>query len=156
MILKKYHKVPKMEVYKTLEDARSAGAYLGRYGQYPTIYKRGGKDYIIVERGEWPPEDSWPFLKWDGRDWLPVLARLDTLQYAQEATSLFALLGHSPIIVEFPGITFDLFFREAHVPSGAWIVSEVNPNYFVKYMKPPEDPFEDDETDIIEIDVSPV
>jgi hypothetical protein len=142
-----------MEVFKTLEEAKSAGAYLGRYGQYTTIYKRGVKDYILIERGEWPPVNSWPFLKWDGRDWLPVLARLDTLQHAQEAMSLFVLLGHSPIIVEFPGITFDLFFREAHVPSGAWIVSEVHPNYFVKYMKPPEVSNEDDESDIMEIEI---
>ncbi|MFW9955978.1 MAG: hypothetical protein ACFFD3_15630 [Candidatus Thorarchaeota archaeon] len=143
-----------MEFFTTLEDARIAGMQLGRYGQYPTIYKRGVKDYIIVERGEWPPENSWPFLKWDGRDWVPVLARLDSLQQAQEATSLFALLGHNPIIVEFPGITFDLFFREAHIPSGAWIVSEVNPNYFIKHMKPPEDIIEEEESETIEIEVS--
>jgi len=121
--------VEEMEFFTTLEDARTAGMQLGRYGQYPTIYKRGVKDYIIVERGEWPPEKSWPFLKWDGRDWVPI-------------------------IVEFPGITFDLFFREAHIPSGAWIVSEVNPNYFIKHMKPPENIIDDEEQEIIEIEVS--
>jgi hypothetical protein len=140
-----------MEFFTILENARAAGMQLGRYGQYPTIYKRGTKDYIIVEKGEWPPVNSWPFLKWDGRDWVPVLARLDSFQQAQEATSLFALLGHSPIIVEFPGITFDIFFREAHIPPRAWIVNEVDPNYFVKYMKPPEDTFDEEESDIIEI-----
>jgi hypothetical protein len=140
-----------MEFFTTLEDARIMGIQLGRYGQYPTIYKSDSKDYILVEKGEWPPANSWPFLKWDGRDWVPVLARLDSLQQAQEATSLFALLGHNPIIVEFPGITFDLFFREAHIPSGAWIVSEVESNYFIKYMKPPEDTTDEEGTDVIEI-----
>ena len=66
-----------METYPTLDDAREAGRYLGRYGQYPTIYKRGTKEYIVVEKGEWPPSNSWPFLKWDGRDWIPVLARME-------------------------------------------------------------------------------
>jgi hypothetical protein len=143
-----------MEFFTILENARAAGMQLGRYGQYPTIYKRGTKDYIIVEKGEWPPVNSWPLLKWDGKDWVPVLARLDSLQQAQEATSLFSLLGHDPIIVEFPGITFDIFFREAHIPSGAWIVNEVNPNYFVKYMKSPEETFDDEESDTIEIEIS--
>jgi len=131
-----------METFPTLGDARAAGQYLGQFGRYPTIYKRGTKEYIVVERGEWPPSDSWPFLKWDGRDWVPVLAKLETVEQAQEASDLFSLLGHNTIIVEFPGITFDIFFREAHVPTGAWIVSEADPNYSVRYMKPPE-PLED-------------
>jgi hypothetical protein len=151
IVKKELFQVRRMEIFTTLEDARNAGMHLGRYGQYPTIYKRSIKDYIVVEKGEWPPVDSWPFLKWDGRDWVPVLARLDSFEQAQEATSLFALLGHNPIIVEFPGITFDLFFREAHIPSGAWIVTEVDSNFFVKYMKPPEDTIDDEESDAIEI-----
>jgi hypothetical protein len=143
-----------MDYYTALEDARAAGTQLGTSGQYPTIYTRGTKDYIVVKRGEWPPDNSWPLLKWDGKDWVPVLARLDSLQHAQEATSLFSLLGHNPIIVEFPGITFDIFLREAHIPSGAWIVNEVNSNYFIKYMKPPEGNFDDDESEIIEVEIS--
>jgi hypothetical protein len=143
-----------MEIYPTLDDAREAGRCLGRYGQYPTIYKRGAKEYIVVEKGEWPPSHSWPFLKWDGRDWVPVLARLETIEQAQEASSLFSLLGHEPIIVEFPGITFDIFFREAHIPTGAWIVSETYPNYSVRYMKPPSsnDDTEDYDSESIEIE----
>lgn len=139
-----------MQIFTTLEDARVSGTILGRYGRFPGIYRRGSKEYILVDEGEWPLLNSRPFLKWDGKDWVPVLVRLDTLQQAQEATHLFALLGHSPIIVEFPGITFDIFFREAHVPSGAWIVSEVYSNYFVKYMKTPED----EESDVIKIEMS--
>jgi hypothetical protein len=147
-----------MEIFPTLDEARAAGAYLGRYGQYPTIYKRGSKDYIVVERGEWPPSSSWPFLKWDGRDWVPVLARLETIEQAQKASGLFALLGHTPIIVEFPGITFDIFFRESHVPTGAWIVSETDPNYSVRYMKPPEsiDDTDDYDSEAIDIEIIPV
>jgi hypothetical protein len=147
-----------MEIFPILDEARVAGAYLGRFGQYPTIYKRGAKDYIVVEKGEWPPSDSWPFLKWDGRDWVPVLARLETIEQAQEASGLFALLGHDPIIVEFPGITFDIFFREAHVPNGAWIVSETDPNYSVRYMKSPESDEDTEEYDseLIDIEIIPV
>lgn len=147
-----------MEIYPTLDDARTAGMYLGRYGQYPTIYKRGTKDYIVVEKGEWPPSNSWPFLKWDGNDWVPVLARLETIEQAQVASELFTLLGHNPIIVEFPGITFDIFFREAHVPVGAWIVSETDPNYSVRYMKFPEsiDDTEDYDSESIDIEIMPV
>jgi len=134
-----------MENYPTLDDAKESGRCLGRYGQYPTIYKRGKREYIVVEKGEWPPSNSWPFLKWDGRDWIPVLARMETIEQAQRASGLFSLLGHDPIIVEFPGITFDIFFREAHIPIGAWIVSEADPNYSVRYMKPPSSDDEDTE-----------
>jgi hypothetical protein len=144
-----------MEIFPTLDEARAAGMYLGRYGQYPTIYKRGTKEYIVVEKGEWPPSNSWPFLKWDGSDWVPVLARLETIEQAQEASGLFTLLGHNPIIVEFPGITFDIFFRESHIPTGAWIVSETNPNYSVRYMKYPEsnDDTEDYDSEFIDIEI---
>ncbi len=147
-----------MDIFPTLEDARAAGMYLGRFGQYPTIYKRGAKDYIVVEKGAWPPSNSWPFLKWDGRNWVPVLAKLDTIERAQEASGLFALLGHNTIIVEFPGITFDIFFREAHVPTGAWIVSESDSNYSVRYMKSPEtsEDTDDFESESIDIEIIPV
>ena len=136
-----------------MNKAREAGRCLGRYGQYPTIYKRGIRDYIVVEKGEWPPSNSWPFLKWDGRDWVPVLARLETIEQAKEASSLFSLLGHDPIIVEFPGITFDIFFRESHIPTGAWIVSETNPNYSVRYMKPPSSNNDTEDYDSEPIDI---
>ncbi|TFH04032.1 MAG: hypothetical protein E4H14_15580 [Candidatus Thorarchaeota archaeon] len=138
-----------------MEEARSKGMYLGRFGQYPTIYKRGTKDYIVVEKGEWPPSDSWPFLKWDGDNWVPVLAKLETVEQAQEASDLFSLLGHNTIIVEFPGITFDIFFREAHVPTGAWIICELDANYSVRYMKLPEssEDIEDYDSEAIDIEI---
>ncbi|TFG29406.1 hypothetical protein EU527_15910 [Candidatus Thorarchaeota archaeon] len=139
-----------METFKNLDEARIAGICLGRYGLYPTIYKRVTNEYVLVERNEWPPTNCWPFLKWDGRDWLPILIKLDSLEDAQIASGLFSLLGHNPIIVEFAGITFDIFFKEGHIPSGAWIVSEVESNYSVRYMKLPEDNPEE-ESDIIEI-----
>ena len=74
-----------------------------------------------------------------------MLARLDTLQMAQEATGLFVLLGHNPVVVEFPGITFDIFLKESHVPAGAWIITESNPYYSVKRIKPPNQ-YEDKES----------
>ena len=145
-----------MEIFKTLSEAKLAGQYLGRYGQYPTIYKHEVDEYILVESGEWPPMKSWPFLKWDGRDWMPVLIRLDSLEDAQRAMGLFTLLGHTPIIVEFPGITFDIFFKESHVPPGAWIVSEIESNYSIRYMKPHDDSPEEEESEIIEIEIPPL
>ena len=147
-----------MEIFQTLKEARVAGMHLGRYGLYPTIYKHSAKDYIVVERGEWPPSNSWPFLKWDGSNWVPVLAKLDTIEQAQEASELFSLLGHTPVIVEFPGITFDIFFRESHVPTGAWIVSESDPNYSIRYMKSPDsdEDTEDYDSESIDIEFIPV
>lgn len=73
-----------------------------------------------------------------------MLARLDSLQMAQEATGLFVLLGHDPVVVEFPGITFDIFLKESHVPTGAWIITESDPYYSVKHIKPPSQ-YEDEE-----------
>jgi hypothetical protein len=147
-----------MEIFPTLGEAKAAGMYLGQFGRYPTIYKRGTKEYVVVERGEWPPRDTWPFLKWDGNDWVPVLAKLETAEQAKEASDLFSLLGHNTIIVEFPGITFDIFFRESHVPPGAWIVSESGPNYIVRYMKPPEsnEDSEEYESESVDIEFIPV
>ncbi|MFW9868123.1 MAG: hypothetical protein ACFFEL_00725 [Candidatus Thorarchaeota archaeon] len=140
-----------MEIFTTLNDAKESGKFLARCGHFPTIYKRYDKEYILVSKGEWPPKMAWPFLKWDGEDWLPVLARLDTLEEAFEATGLFVLLGHQPVVVEFPGITFDIFLKESHVPTGAWIISEADPNCAVKYLKPPS--WLDDDEDSVEISV---
>ena len=63
---------------------------------------------------------------------------------ALEATGLFVLLGHEPVVVEFPGITFDIFLKESHVPAGAWIITDSDPYYSVKRIKPPSN-YEDEE-----------
>ena len=126
-----------MEIFTTLIDAKEAGMFLVRCRLFPTIYKRYDNEYILVSKGEWPPKKAWPFLKWDGEYWVPVLARMETQEEAFEATGLFILLGHQPIVVEFPGITFDIFLKESHVPTGAWIIRESEPNFSVKYLKPP-------------------
>jgi hypothetical protein len=133
-----------MEIFLTLDDAKAYGRRLARRGQFPTIYKHGSDDYVVVTKGEWPPRNSWPFLKWIGRSicgfsenegWVPVLARLDSLQRAHDACGLFNLLGYEPIIVKFPGITYDIFLNEEHVPVGACVVVES---------------FEDDETVVLQ------
>lgn len=136
-----------MESFSTLDDAKDAGNFLARCGHFPTIYKRLNLEYILVSKGEWPPKKSWPFLKWDGEDWVPVLARLDTLQMAREATGLFVLLGHDPIVVEFPGITFDIFLKESHIPTGAWIITDADPYCTVKRSKP-KNQFEEESIDV--------
>ena len=147
-----------MQIFSKLEEAKTAGVYLGRYGQYPTIYKRDIRDYIIVEKNEWPPSSSWPFLKWGGTGWIPVLTRLDTIEQAQEASGLFSLLGYDPILVEFPGITFDIFLKETHIPTGAWIISELDSNYSVKYMKQSQsyEDTEDIESESVDIEIYPM
>jgi hypothetical protein len=140
--------VTNVEIFSTLNDAKDAGRFLARCGHFPTIYKRLVDEYILVSRGEWPPRESWPFLKWDGEDWIPVLARLDTLEMAQEATGLFVLLGHDPVVVEFPGITFDIFLKESDVPTGAWIITKSDPYYSVKRVKPPRQHDDEGPTEI--------
>jgi hypothetical protein len=115
-----------MEIFLNLDDAKTHGRGLARFGRAPTIYELGTGEYATVMKGKWPPPNSWPILKWSGTSdgWIPILARLDSLTRAQEACGLFNLLGHEPIIVEFPGITFDVFLKEKHIPNGAWIVLE--------------------------------
>ncbi|MFW9835502.1 MAG: hypothetical protein ACFFEK_15985, partial [Candidatus Thorarchaeota archaeon] len=54
------------------------------------------------------------------------------------------LLGHEPVVVEFPGITFDIFLKESHVPVGAWIITDSDSYYSVKRIKPPSN-YEDEE-----------
>ena len=138
-----------LEIFTALNDAKESGLFLARCGHFPTIYKRYDNEYILVSKGEWPPKKAWPFLKWDGEDWLPVLAKMETLEEAFEATGLFVLLGHEPVVVEFPGITFDIFLKESHVPTGAWIISDSNPDFSVRHLKPPIQ--FDEEEDAVEI-----
>lgn len=132
-------------MFTDLAGARRAGEYLGRCGQFPAIYQNESDEYYLVVKGEWPPERSSPILKWDGEDWVPVLARLESLEDAVEATSLFVMLGHRPIVVEFPGITFDIFIKMSHIPGGAWVFSESDSDYSVKYLNPPEGLDDEDE-----------
>ena len=148
----------RMEIYATLEEAKTEGRLLALRGGFPTIYKRDFAEYIVVTRREWPPPRCWPFLKWVGRslggsfdeEWIPVLARLNSIEHAQEACGLFHLLGHDPIIVEFPGITYDLFLREEHVPSGALIVVESAGEDAILQLHPPR---YYDEEEFVEIDM---
>lgn len=127
-----------VQSFSTLDEAMKEGRHLARYWEYPAIYKDDFGDYFVVTKGEWPPHKSWPILKWDGGAWVPVIARLDSLKRAMDASELFSLLGHRPVVVEFPGITFDIFLRKSHVPGGAWIFSKTNSECAVKYLKPPD------------------
>ncbi|MFX0106665.1 MAG: hypothetical protein ACFE7R_00095 [Candidatus Hodarchaeota archaeon] len=128
-----------MEIFLTLDEAKANGKRLARLGQAPTIYELETGEYVTVMKGKWPPQNSWPLLKWAGaaQEWIPILTRLDSLPRAQDACGLFNLLGHTPIIVEFPGITFDVFLREDYVPSGAWIVLENSDDGVVRQIQPP-------------------
>ncbi len=128
-----------MEIFLALEDAKSYGRRLARFGRAPTIYELGTGEYATVMKGKWPPPNSWPILKWSGisDEWIPILTRLDSLTRAQEACGLFNLLGHEPIIVEFPGITFDVFLKERHIPDGAWIVLESSGKNQVRQIQTP-------------------
>jgi hypothetical protein len=126
-----------MEIFLTLEDAKAHGTYLARAGRAPTIYGLGTGEYATVQKGKWPPPNSSPILKWSGAsdEWIPILTRLNSVSRAQEACGLFNLLGHDPIIVEFPGITFDVFLKEGHVPRGAWIILESNGDASVRHLQ---------------------
>jgi hypothetical protein len=144
-------KVKDVQSFSTLEEARETGEDLARRWQYPAIYKDDLGDYFVITKGEWPPRRSWPILKWDGEAWIPVLTKLDTLKRAVDASELFVLLGHNPVLVEFPGITFDIFLRESHVPGGAWIFSRTGTCCSVKYLTPPEVEEEEESISIQEI-----
>ncbi|MFQ5832961.1 MAG: hypothetical protein ACE5H4_09685 [Candidatus Thorarchaeota archaeon] len=139
-----------MEIFLTLEDAKKHGRQLARLGRAPTIYELGTGEYATVMKGKWPPPNSWPTLKWSGISdgWIPILARLDTLNRAQEACGLFNLLGHNPIIVEFPGITFDVFLKESHVPNGAWLYDATDGENHVRHIQTPRFYDEDESEDI--------
>ncbi|MFW9846850.1 MAG: hypothetical protein ACFFD6_08890 [Candidatus Thorarchaeota archaeon] len=128
-----------MEIFLTLDDAKVHGAYLARCGRAPTIYELGTGEYATVTKGKWPPPNSSPILKWSGSsdEWIPILTRLDSISRAQEACGLFNLLGHEPIIVEFPGITYDVFLKESHVPRGAWIIIESDGENSVRHLQSP-------------------
>jgi hypothetical protein len=142
-----------MEIFMTLQEAKCEGLALANRGRFPTIYKRGISEYILTERGEWPPQGGWPFLKYDGDDWVPILKRLNSIGEAQEACSLFRLLGHQPIIAQFPGVCFDIFMQESHVPTGAWILLESEEGESQFQLQTPRfyDEEEDDDEIILDI-----
>ena len=144
-----------MDIFDTLCEAKNEGRCLAKQRLCPTIYKRGVNEYILVSSKEMPPEGAWPFLKWvgvsletrldDDSEWIPIMAPLDSLNSAQIASSLFYLLGHTPIIVEYRNRgTFDIFLREEHVPREGCIITNSTDNGFE--LQPPRF-FEDDETD---------
>ncbi|MHA1768381.1 MAG: hypothetical protein ACTSV3_00835 [Candidatus Thorarchaeota archaeon] len=142
-----------MQKFSDIDSAQEVGRALARRGRFPAIYRNHVGEYFVVEKGEWPPEKSSPILKWDGVDWIPILVKLDNLEEALEATDLFMLLGHDPVIVEFPRITFDIFLKMSHVPGGAWVFSVSDSDFAVKYMTPPGGLDEEDE-DILLHDVT--
>lgn len=144
-----------MEIFLTLDDAKANGTYLARAGRAPTIYELGTGEYATVQKGKWPPPNSSPILKWSGAsdEWIPILTRLDSVSRAQEACGLFNLLGHDPIIVEFPGITFDVFLKEAHVPRGAWIILESDGDTSVRHLQSSRF-YEEEDSDNVNIQLS--
>ncbi len=146
-----------MDIFDTLCEAKNEGRCLAKQGLYPTIHKRGTDEYILVSRREMPPEGAWPFLKWvgvsletrfdDDSEWIPIMAPLDSLNSAQIASSLFHLLGHTPIIVEYRHRgTFDIFLREENIPTQGWIVTDSTDNGLELELHPSRF-IEDDEND---------
>ncbi|NHI83132.1 MAG: hypothetical protein EAX81_02340 [Candidatus Thorarchaeota archaeon] len=125
-----------MEIFLTLDDAKACGARCARLGEAPTIYELETREYALVMKGKWPPPHSWPILKWAGvsQEWIPILARLDSFSRAREVCGLFKLLGHRPIVVEFPGITFDVFLKERNIPVGAWVILRSDGDNYERYL----------------------
>jgi len=144
-----------MEIFLTLDDAKAHGTCMARAGRAPTIYELGTGEYAVVQKGKWPPPNSSPILKWSGAsdEWIPILTRLDSVSRAQEACGLFNLLGHEPIIVEFPGITYDVFLKEAHVPRGAWIILESDGETSVRHLQSPRF-YDEEESESVSIHLS--
>ncbi|MHA2142359.1 MAG: hypothetical protein ACXADC_10605 [Candidatus Thorarchaeota archaeon] len=144
-----------MEIFLTLGDAKAHATSLARAGRAPTIYELGTGEYVTVQKGKWPPPNSSPILKWSGSSdgWIPILTRLDSVSRAQEACGLFSLLGHEPIIVEFPGITYDVFLKEAHIPGGAWIILESDGAASVRHLQSPRF-YDEEESEDVNIHLS--
>jgi len=147
--------VKQMEIFLILEDAEAHGALLARAGRAPTIYELGTGEYAVVRKGMWPPPNSHPVLKWSGasEEWIPILTRLNSVSRAQEACGLFNLLGYEPIIVEFPGIAFDVFLKEDHVPRGAWIILESDGETSVRQLQSPRF-YDEEESENTNIQIS--
>lgn len=99
-------------------------------------------------------------MKWVGKDilltdeseWIPILAKLDTVIRAKEACALFYLLGHDPIIVEYPALgVFDIFLRECDIPQGAWTVGDTDDDFGMFELQPP--PLFYNEDDAVEFEI---
>ena len=146
-----------MEIFESLISAKEQGHQLAKQGRSPSIYQRDHREFILLANRETPPLGAYPFLKWVGKnprdadesEWIPILAKLDSLNRAKEACALFYLLGYEPIIVEFNllGI-FDIFLRESDIPLGAWIVLETDDDdYLLEIQQPPLFYDEEDESE---------
>ncbi len=147
-----------MLVYETLTQAKIEGKKLARQGAFPTIYKSEDCEYFVLERNEMPPPTAWPLLKWVGiatgglddidSEWVPILARLDSIGNAKDACGLFKILGYNPVIVEYRNRgAYDIFLRESHVPPGSWVVVDASPDGSVIQVQPTQ-LFDDDEFEI--------
>jgi hypothetical protein len=150
-----------MEIFESLMSAKEHGQRLAKVGQTPSIYQRDYHEFILLASRETPPPRAFPFLKWVGRmsreaeesEWVPILARLDSINRAKEACALFYLLGYGPIIVEYQTLgIYDIFLREDDIPPGAWIVIETDDDYDLREIQP--SPFFYDEDDEPEFEVS--
>ena len=149
-----------MEIFESLTSAKEHGQQLAKWGRTPSIYQRDYHEYILLTSRETPPPRAFPFLKWVGHmpregeesEWIPILARLDSISLAKEACSLFCLLGYGPIIVEYQSLgIYDVFLKEDDIPAGAWIVLETDDDYDLHEIQP--SPFFYDEDDETEFDV---
>ncbi len=136
-----------MQIHESLPQAKTEGERLAKQGMFPTIYKTDDCEYYVAERNEMPPATSWPLLKWVGKsighlqdldsEWIPILARLDTLESAQDACGLFRILGYDPVIVEYRNRgTFDIFLREEHIPPGGWVVLDSSNDGLIRHIQP--------------------
>jgi len=142
-----------MEIFESLISAKQHGIELAKLGRTPSIYQRDHREFILLANRETPPPRAYPFLKWVGKDlkdedseWIPILSKLDSLDQAKEACALFYLLGFQPIIVEFSTLgIYDIFLRESDIPSGAWMVLDVDEDDDLFELHPPPFFYDEDE-----------
>ncbi len=149
--------------YETLMQAKIEGKKIARSGTFPTIYKGENCEYFVIEKNEMPPPTAWPLFKWVGivtgkpedidSEWVPILARLETLETARDACSLFKILGYEPVIVKYNDReAYDLFLKESHVPMGCWIVVDASEDGSIIQIQPAP-MLEDDEFEIEVINI---
>ena len=152
-----------MLIYSTLTEAKIEGKKIAKHGSFPTIYKGENCEYFVIERNEMPPSSAWPLLKWAGiltgrpedmdSEWVPILARLDSIETARDACCLFKILGYEPVIVKYHNRSaYDIFLKESHVPPGCWIVIDASMDGSIIHIQP--SPLIDDDEFEIEVDKS--